>query len=41
MIALPIREVLDSEKGLNSLILAPLRTGQSTVGVIVLANAND
>ena len=32
---------LDSEKGLNSLILAPLRTGQSTVGVIVLANANE
>jgi GAF domain-containing protein len=31
---------LDSEKGLNSLILAPLRTGQSTVGVIALANAN-
>ena len=32
---------LDSEKGLNALILAPLRTGQSTVGVIVLADAND
>ena len=29
---------LDSEKGLNSLILAPLRTGQNTVGVIVLGN---
>ncbi len=32
---------LDSEKGLNSLILAPLRTGQNTVGVIVLGNANE
>jgi GAF domain-containing protein len=32
---------LDSEKGLNSLIIAPLRTGQSTVGIIVLANANE
>jgi hypothetical protein len=31
---------LDSEKGLNSLILAPLRTGQSTVGVIMLAHAD-
>ena len=32
---------LGSEKGLNSLILAPLRTGQNTVGVIVLGNANE
>ena len=32
---------LESEKGVNSLILAPLRTGQTTVGVIVLANANE
>jgi len=32
---------LDSERGLNSLILAPLRTGQNTVGVIVLGSANE
>ncbi len=32
---------LDSEKELKSLILAPLRTGQSTVGLIALANASD
>ena len=32
---------LDSERGLNSLILAPLRTGQNTVGAIVLANVNE
>ena len=32
---------VDYEKKLKSLILAPLRTGQSTVGVIALANASD
>ena len=41
MIAQPTRGRSGSEKGLNSLILAPLRTGQSTVGVIVLANASE
>ncbi len=35
------RRMHECEQGLHSLILAPLRTGQTAVGVIVLASANE